>query len=374
MKFLIISHVLHKSNQNKWFAYEPYVREMNLWIKNVNEITLVAPISIDNITPIETAYQSKNINFKKVPNFNLLTIKNKFRALFKIPKIIVRIYKAMIWADHIHLRCPGNIGLIGCFVQIFFPSKPKTIKYAGNWDPDSKQPWSYKLQKSIIRNRFLTRHAKVLVYGEWRNQSKNIVPFFTATYSEKDIHKIRKREIKNYLKFIYVGALHSGKQPLLSVKIIYQLKIKGYQVQLDIYGEGDERAIIEQYIKDLDLSNEIKLHGNKSKEVIKHAFMEAHFLLFMSKSEGWPKVVAEAMFWGCVPITSKVSCVPWMLDYGNRGILVNNDIEDIIIEIDKVLQNKNNYDILSSNAQRWSQKYTLEFFENEIKKLIYETA
>jgi len=102
--------------------------------------------------------------------------------------------------------------------------------------------------------------------------------------------------------------------------------------------------------------------------------MEAHFLLFMSKSEGWPKVVAEAMFWGCVPITSKVSCVPWMLDYGNRGILVNNDIEDIIIEIDKVLQNKNNYDILSSNAQRWSQKYTLEFFENEIKKLIYETA
>ena len=42
-------------------------------------------------------------------------------------------YKAMKWADHIHLRCPGNIGLLGCIVQIAFPKKVKTVKYAGNW-------------------------------------------------------------------------------------------------------------------------------------------------------------------------------------------------------------------------------------------------
>ena len=38
-------------------------------------------------------------------------------------------------ADHIHLRCPGNIGLLGCFSSNFISKKIKTAKYAGNWDP-----------------------------------------------------------------------------------------------------------------------------------------------------------------------------------------------------------------------------------------------
>jgi hypothetical protein len=27
---------------------------------------------------------------------------------------------------------------LGCIVSDFFPNKPKTAKYAGNWDPKSK--------------------------------------------------------------------------------------------------------------------------------------------------------------------------------------------------------------------------------------------
>jgi len=94
-----------------------------------------------------------------------------------------------------------------------------------------------------------------------------------------------------------------------------------------------------------------------------------HFLLFISKSEGWPKVVAEAMFWGCVPITSRVSCVPWMLGDGERGILVENNVKSVVCEIVKILQTKKKYQNMSLNARKWSQNYTLEKFDIEIKKL-----
>ena len=70
------------------------------------------------------------------------------------------------------------MGLIGAIVNILFPNKQKTAKYAGNWDPKSKQPWSYRLQKWILSNTFLTKNMQVLVYGEWPNQTKNIKPFF----------------------------------------------------------------------------------------------------------------------------------------------------------------------------------------------------
>ena len=116
----------------------------------------------------------------------------------------------MRWADHIHLRCPGNVGLLGSLVQVFFPSKPKTAKYAGNWDPKAKQPLSYKIQKWLLSNTLLTKNMTVLVYGEWPNQTKNIKSFFTATYREADKKEIQIRKLEADIQFVFVGTLSVG--------------------------------------------------------------------------------------------------------------------------------------------------------------------
>ena len=271
----------------------------------------------------------------------------------------------MKWADHIHLRCPSNVGLLGCFVQMLFPSKPKTVKYAGNWDSKSKQPLSYRLQKWILSSTVLTRNTKVLVYGEWENQSKNIVPFFTASYSKDIIKEIPNKNLSEEIRFIFVGGLTIGKQPLKSVQVVQQLKGKGYNVRLDIYGDGIEKGHVERYINQNQLSSFITLHGNADKEIVKNAYQKAHFLVFISKSEGWPKVVAEAMFWSCLPITTEVSCVPYMIDYGNRGVLVTDTVDVIVNKIEKYLKDESLYQKQVEAAKNWSQQFTLEKFETE---------
>lgn len=86
--------------------------------------------------------------------------------------------------------------MLGCLVQIFFPKKIKTAKYAGNWDPEAKQPLSYRIQRWVLSNTFLTRNIQVLVYGEWKQQTKNIKPFFTATYSKSEIIELKKGTIR----------------------------------------------------------------------------------------------------------------------------------------------------------------------------------
>ena len=164
MNFVIITHVQHIEENSKYFGYAPYVREMNIWLKYVNQVTIVAPIEKTKLDNIHLAYQHKNLIFKEVPNFNLTNFSNSSRTLFKLPFIFLTIFLAMKKADHIHLRCPGNMGLIGCLVQILFPNIPKTAKYAGNWDPNAKQPSTYKLQKWILNNTFLTKNMKVLLY------------------------------------------------------------------------------------------------------------------------------------------------------------------------------------------------------------------
>ena len=370
-KFAIITHTIHKIRNHKVYAYEPYVREMNLWFNYVKEVKVVAPISNKAIENNEALYLHSKLEIKNIPPFDVLSFKNAIKSVFKIPYISIKIFKAMQWADHIHLRCPGNIGLLGCFIQILFPKKPKTIKYAGNWDANSKQPWSYKLQKWIISNTFLTKNCKVLVYGNWDNQSKNIVPFFTASYSnvEKEIMSKTIAAKNKPLQLIFVGAFTKGKQPLLAVKTVKQLKEKGHQVHLNMYGDGNEKQNVVSYIKKNNLNNEVTLHGNVNQQLVKEGFKKAHFLIFISQSEGWPKVVAEAMFWGCVPITSKVSCVPMMVDNGSRGKLVSTDAE-AVNAIENYINNPNEFRQHSEAAQQWSQNYTIEKFDAEIGKVL----
>ncbi|MGB6267440.1 MAG: glycosyltransferase family 1 protein, partial [Olleya sp.] len=165
MRFLIITHVLHKSKDQQWFAYAPYVREMNLWLKYVDEVEIVAPKTSQPITDIDIAYQHDNIQLTEIPSIAFVTFGRTLMSLLSLPFILFKLFQACRRADHIHLRCPGNIGLLGCLVQIFFPKKIKTAKYAGNWDPNAAQPLSYRIQKKLLSNTFWTKNMTVIVYG-----------------------------------------------------------------------------------------------------------------------------------------------------------------------------------------------------------------
>ncbi|MNX37084.1 UDP-D-galactose:(glucosyl)lipopolysaccharide-1,6-D-galactosyltransferase [compost metagenome] len=370
MKFAIITHVVHIQNNDQYLGYAPYVREMNIWLKYVDEVTVVGPLLNGNPAVIDIAYSHNKIDFRKVPDFSFTSFKSNIVSFIKLPIIFWQIFWAMNDADHIHLRCPGNVGLIGSLVQILFPGKIKTTKYAGNWDSKSNQPWTYNLQKKILNNSFLTRNMKVLVYGDWENQSNNIKSFFTATYSESEKSLPNKTDFKYSIKFIFVGTLVSGKNPMYAIKLVEQFIKQDKNVILNLYGEGNERIALEAYIKKNKLENYIFLNGNQNQETIKKAYQESHFVVLPSKSEGWPKAIAEGMFWGCVPIATKVSCVPFMLDYGNRGILLEMDLEKDVFQIENIIKDEDNFLSKSKLAASWSQQYTTEVFESEIKKLL----
>lgn len=370
MKFVIITHVPHFVDGKTISAYAPYVREMNIWAKYVDELIVVAPRSKQKKEHIDCNYHHSKIKFIEINGFDLLSYMNILKAMLRIPKISFKIFIAMKNSSHIHLRCPGNIGLLGCLIQVLFPNKIKTAKYAGNWDPNAIQPLSYTIQKCILSNTFLTKKMKVLVYGEWKNQSKNILPFFTATYSNLEFEELQMRTLNSEIKFIFVGTLTKGKQPLYAIELVESIMAMGFNVSLSLYGEGSEKDFLQMYIDKKNLHSFVTLKGNVSKEVMKTVYKNSHFLILPSKSEGWPKVIAEAMFWGCLPLATNVSCVASMLGYGSRGIiLTENLVEDTQNSI-QLLKNQNEYQHKVLEAVQWSQYFTTEKFEFEIKKVV----
>jgi glycosyltransferase involved in cell wall biosynthesis len=369
MTFCIITHVPHGINDNRYFAYAPYVREMNIWLKYVDDVIVVAPLETMEQTAIHIDYD-KNITFSGIPKMDLLSIKAIFSTLGNLPGTCLKIYKAMKKADHIHLRCPGNTGLLGCIMQIFFPRKTKTAKYAGNWDPNARQPWSYKMQRWILANTFLTKNMQVLVYGQWPGSSGNIKSFFTASYKEADKTPVVPRDLNSEIVFLFVGTFLPSKEPLYAVRLVEQLKKIGYNVSLSLFGDGNEMPHIREYIHQNKLQDYIKPEGNQNQQTIKEAYQRSHFVILPSQSEGWPKVIAEGMFWGCVPIATPVSCLEYMLGHGNRGMLLKMDMEQDSQQITALLKDPEAYKDKALNSIEWSRKYTLDLFENEIKALI----
>ena len=372
MTFCIITHVEHIQKNKDFFGYAPYIKEMNLWLKYIDKLVVVAPLVNVPINPIHQKYLATAVTFKQVSNFSITSATNTLKTLVALPKIVYTIYKAMQQADHIHLRCPGNMGLLGALVQILFPNKQKTAKYAGNWDPKAIQPLSYKLQKWILSNTFLTKNMQVLVYGTWKNQTKNIKPFFTATYADAEKKEIKPRAINENtdIKFLFVGTLSKGKQPLYALQIVEALHKKGFKVQLEIFGEGLEKNTIQNYITANHLESFVFVLGNQTADLIKQKYQDSHFLILPSKSEGWPKVVAEAMFWGCLPLATPVSCVSNMIDNENRGLLLNEILLTDCTKIALLLRTYTEYYKKVNNAMQWSQQFTTDKFELEISKIL----
>lgn len=371
MTFLILTQVSHDKRGKRYFAYGPYVREINLWLKYFDKVIIVAPMIVSGqLSASDLEYEHPSIEFIKIPNFDIKGIKSIIRTIFLLPTLIRTIFKYTRKADHIHLRCPGNVGLIGCFAQMHYPKKTKTAKYAGNWDWNSKQPWSYRVQQMILRNTFLTRNMTVLVYGDWPDKTKNIKPFFTASYSEKELIPVSKTPLTEVINLAFVGTITENKSPLTSLEVLRVLSDKGINASLTLCGDGPQKEIIEEKISEYGLQERTTMLGNVDAEKIKGILQKSHFLIFISRSEGWPKAVSEAMWWGCLPVTTYVSCVPWMLDKGSRGELVHGEVSEIISVIEQYLTDQGCFDKKSKKAMDWSREYTLERFENEIKQLL----
>lgn len=368
MRFLVISDAPTLLEDGLFCAYSPYVNEMDVWFRHVSDCIVLSPTKYNMELLVSPFHRQPTVI--SIFSLNFTTLINSVLSIIRIPINIYKVFIEMYLADHIHLRCPGTIGLLGCFTQVFFPNKIKTTKYAGNWNPKAKQPLSYRIQKWVLSNTFLTKNMTVLVYGQWKNQSINIKPFFTATYTKDEIELPKVRQYNQSLKFLFLGSLVEGKRPLLAIKIVEALYEQGKHVYLDIYGDGVLKNDLQSYIVEHHLEGVVRLLGNQEKGVVKEALKEAHFSILPSKSEGWPKALAEAMFFGAIPIATEVSCIADMLGNGSRGILIDTDLKRAIRAIGEHLCDSRQLLTMSEEAVKWSQGYTLDQFEKEIVKLL----
>jgi glycosyltransferase involved in cell wall biosynthesis len=94
-----------------------------------------------------------------------------------------------------------------------------------------------------------------------------------------------------------------------------------------------------------------------------------------SDSEGFPKVVAEAAAYGCIPIVSAVSSIPQYVNSDN-GFLLHDissaELKSILHEIFEV-NSSAELKKLSINIISLAKKFTFEYYNQRVLSDICET-
>jgi glycosyltransferase involved in cell wall biosynthesis len=168
---------------------------------------------------------------------------------------------------------------------------------------------------------------------------------------------------------VFAGSLIEGKNPLIAIDVCRILNGLGLMAYLSICGNGPLIERVNKYISDNGLDGKVFCKGNLNRKELDSIYQTSHFLLMPSRSEGWPKSVAEAMWWGTLPVVSPVSCIPEMLNHGERGILMSPNADQIAGSIASLIKQPEHYQSMCVKAMEWSRGYTLESFRKLIESV-----
>ncbi|MCG3146241.1 MAG: Glycosyltransferase Gtf1 [Gammaproteobacteria bacterium] len=372
MKLGITTICPHIFWDGKWWSYEPFVREMNIWAELFEELIMISPLEEGPPPELWVAY-SKSERVSVIPYW-----KNRGHGLLQpkvnasdIPGMLWSLVKSAMKSDAYHLRSPGNISLLASILVPLW-AKKASAKYAGAWPTSQGESVSYRVQKRILSSRWFG--GPVTVYGKWPNQPSHIKPFFTSIMDTEHIQIAKfacvNKQLHIPLRIIFVGRLSRSKNVHVLIDALSKLHKKNISVDVRVVGDGPELSALKRQTADLQLSDAVAFTGGLAFEDVLPQYEWADVLVLASETEGWPKAIAEAMAFGVACVGSNRGLVPQMLA-GGRGLLVEpGDTMELADALRKIAIGDVDFVSMSRKAAQWGQGYSLDELRRALRELL----
>lgn len=369
---LVVSHVLHYRYNGAIYAYGPYTREMDIWADLFPHIVIASPLR--NGAPPKDCLPFTRANISLAPQMETGGdgLIPKLLQILLLPVLIWNLARAMRGVQAIHVRCPGNLGLLGVLLAPLF-SNYVVAKYAGQWNGYAGEPYTVWLQRWLLRS-FWWRRGVVTVYGAWPGQPRHIIPFFTSMMTASQVRRssevARNKRLGVPAEILYSGRLASLKGVDVLLRAARVLADQGVAFHLSIIGDGPEAGRLKHLATELGISGQVQFTGAVPFQEVMDWYERAHILVLPSRhSEGWPKVLAEAMCHGLVCISTDHGLIPWLLR--DKGyVFPVDDIRALVGCLRLAIQEPGEYQRLSRLAASWAQNYSIEGLRDALQELL----
>ena len=175
---------------------------------------------------------------------------------------------------------------------------------------------------------------------------------------------------KNKLTLVMVGRLMAQKNYQRLLKSAKALSDEGFDFDLWILGEGEDRPMLEKYISDNNLTN-VKLLGfcNNPYPFIKNADL----LVCSSNYEGFSTFVTEGLILGKTIVTTDCSGMRELLGESEYGIITENNDDAFTDGLREMLRNPEKLDEYTKKARLRGQQFSKEELTAKTENLFINT-
>ncbi|MEF9919498.1 glycosyltransferase [Anaerorhabdus sp.] len=164
-----------------------------------------------------------------------------------------------------------------------------------------------------------------------------------------EVNRLKEEYAKNIVSFSSIGRLCDQKAYNRLIIVFHRLKLEGYLFKVNIIGDGEEYYKIKDKIKELNLENDIILHGAMDNPY--PIIRKSDWYLCCSKWEAFGLTIQEAKILNIPIIITNMPAALELFEVGIDGFVAENNIEGIYITIKKVLDDTTIMEKIKTNQK-----------------------
>ena len=276
--------------------------------------------------------------------------------------------------DAVHVPIPGDVGTLG-MVAASLTRKPLFVRHCGNW---LKQVTvTDHAIKRFMERAGGGRNVMLATGGALEAPSSansSIRWIFSTSLTDRELRSVaveRTGIASGGPRLIIVGRQVEEKGTGVLIRAIPLLDAELAGATLDVVGTGRDLEAFRRLARELELEDRVRFHGNVGHDEVIRLLRQADlFCLPTWSSEGFPKVVVEALACGLPVVTTRVSVLPRLVGNGCGRVVDDPRPEAIAAAVGDCLSDPERYRQMSSQALETAREYSLERWRDTIGDLL----
>ena len=176
-------------------------------------------------------------------------------------------------------------------------------------------------------------------YNVLRNKKKIYIPnSLSKNFQNSDINMEKNKNIT----FLYIGSKNYHKGFDTSIKFINDFKSKYSQHHVTAYFAGKKKFDTQIILNKIKLNKSVNFvfYDYVDDNLLLDLYSKSHFLLFLSKNEGYGLPILESIKCNCIPILSNLEIFKEILEKDNYELFLDKyNLNDVYARINEIYKN-----------------------------------
>lgn len=313
------------------------------------------------VTTIETL--SKNL---RLENYNVITASSKSNKLIRLFDMLWHILKHRNSIDIVLIDTYSTLNFYYAYLcsKLCYLLKLKYIPILHGGNLKNRLENSKKLSNVVFNNAYKNVSPSKYLYEIFKSYGySNLVCIPNSI--ELDNYQYKERSFKK-VRLLWVRSFSIIYNPNLAIDLLKRMLEKGIESTLCMVGPENDGTMEEakKYAKELNV--EVKFTGKLAKLDWIELSRDYNVFINTTNIDNTPISLIEAMALGLPVISTNVGGIPFLIEDGKEGVLVEpNNVDQFVNAVKKLRNNEMKTNQMTLNARKKVESFDWEMVKEK---------